>query len=149
MAVQINLSDNKYIGTLKATAATSNGVFVTPDYSAATATVVASTTAGDAAGLLLVNSVNIAIDEQGVDDASFTTASGDYLRLKALEVGNIFTTDKFTGTYASIALGAVFAVGANGLPEAIGTRTPKLSFAVKEKTTLNGNNALKFVVLSV
>jgi hypothetical protein len=149
MSVVINLADNNYIGTLKATAATENGVFVKPDYAAGTATVTASTAEGDASGLLLVCNVNTAIDEQGVDDATMKVNAGEYLRLKPLQVGNIFTTDKFTGTYSSINVGDKFAVGANGLVEAIGVRTPKLSLEVIEKTTLHGNNALKFVVVSV
>jgi hypothetical protein len=149
MSVVINLASNDYIGSLKAAASTVNGVFVTANYAAGTAAVVPDTTTGDGAGLLLVANVNTAIDEQGVDDATMTTATGEYLRLKALHVGNIFTTDQFGGTYGSINVGDKFAVGANGQPVAIGARTPKLTLQVKEKTTLHGNSALKFVVLSV
>jgi hypothetical protein len=149
MSVVINSGDNDYIGVLKATTATVNGVFVTPSYLNSTATPAADATAGDAAGLLLVCNVNQNIDEQKIDDASLSTASGAYLRLKALEVGDIFTTDQLIGTYTGFALGDKFAVGAAGAVAAIAGRTPKLSFAVLDKITLFGNNALKLVVISV
>jgi hypothetical protein len=147
MAVVINLGDNEYIGTLKATATTTNGIFVKPNYSAGTATAAANNTEGDAAGLLLVNNVNINIDEQAVADDSFTVASGEYLRLKALEVGDVFTTDQFIPTYSSVNVDDVLAVGANGKLDVIGARTPVLQLKVIEKTTLFGNNALKVIVI--
>ena len=149
MSVVLNLADNDYIGTLKAAASTVNGVFVTGNYAAGTAAVVPDATTGDGSGLLLVCNVNTAIDEQGIDDANLTMATGDYLRLKSLEIGDIFTTDQFAGTYGTINVNDKFAVGANGQPVAIGARTPKLSLQVIEKPTLFGNSALKFVVLSV
>jgi hypothetical protein len=149
MPAVINQGDNQYIGILKATAPTANGLFVKADYSAGTATVTANNTEGDASGLLFVYNQNINIDQQGVDDASFTVGSGEYLRLKSFKVGEIFTTDQFIPTYSSINVNDVFAVGANGKVDTIGARTPKLTFKVIEKTTLHGNNALKLVVLSV
>ncbi len=149
MAVEINVSDNKYIGTLKADADVKNGLFVKADFSAGTAAVVGSTPVGDESGLYLVNSVNTNIDEQGVGDIDFVTASGEYLRLKALAIGNIFATDQVTGTYGSINKGDVFAPSTDGKVEAIGSRTPAMKFSVIEKLTLNGNDALKLIVTQV
>ncbi|TVY09963.1 hypothetical protein [Paenibacillus cremeus] len=149
MAAVINIGDNDYIGTLKAVASIANGVFVKADYAAGTAAATASTAEGDAAGLLFVNNVNINIDQQTVGDDTFAVANGEYLRLKALETGDIFTTDQFVPAIGSINVNDVLAAAAAGKLDAIGARTPKLSVKVIEKTTLFGNNAIKCVVLSV
>jgi hypothetical protein len=146
MAVVINIGEPQYIGTLKSTAQITPGVFVTPNYATGTATAVADNAAGDESGLLLVCNVNPNIDEQGVDDASFTVGADEYLRLKAPNVGDVFTTDQFIPTYSSVNVGDKMAVGAGGKVDVIGTRTPALVLRVIEKTTLYGNNALKLIV---
>jgi hypothetical protein len=147
MAVVMNISDNNYIGTLTATAAVKPGNFVIPDYSTGTATVPADDTAADAIVALVCN-VNTNIDEQGVADADFTVGTGEYLRLKYLKVGDVFTTDIFTGTYSGINVDDIFAPGGGGPAEAIAVRAPIVKLQVVEKTTLNGANALKFVVIA-
>jgi hypothetical protein len=141
-------SDNNYVGTLKSVASIANGVFVTPNWTNGTAAAVADDTAGDAAGLMMVYNVNDKIDQELVADSAFTVASGKYLRLKAFQVGDIFTTDQFKGTYGSIAADSVFAVGDGGTIEAVAARTPKFTVKVIEKTTLYGANALKCIVVS-
>lgn len=147
MAVVMNISDNNYIGVLKAVADVKPGVFVVPDFSAGTAAVPADDSAADALVALVCN-VNTAIDEQGVADADFTVKTGEYLRLKYLNIGHVFTTDQFKGDFATINVGDVFAPGDAGIAEAIGARTPVVKLQVIEKTTLNGANALKFLVIA-
>lgn len=146
MAVELNIvSNNNYIGILKATATTANGVFVVPDYSAGTAAIADATT-GDG-NVLLTNNVNTNIDEQGVADADFTTAADEYLRLKQPQVGDVITTDQFAGTPA---VAAELAVGVDGKLEAIGVRTPRVKFEVIDASaSLNGNNAIKVLVTQV
>ncbi len=149
MAVVINKSSsNIYIGNLTAAATVLNGLFVTPTYSAGTAALAVNDTAGDAAGLLLAYAVNTKIDEEVVADSATSVLTGGYLRLKPLVVGDTFTTDQFKGTYGSLAAGAIFAVGDGGSVEAVASRTPVLTFAIVEKTTLYGANALKLIVLT-
>lgn len=145
MAGLINkTSDNAYISNLKSTAITQNGAFVVPDYSAGTATAAADATAGDGYGLLYVNNVNTKIDQELVADADFSVASGDYLRAKALKVGDVITTDQS----AVLAVDAIAAVGVAGKLEAIGTRTPVLRFQIIEVTTLYGTAAVKAIVIA-
>lgn len=146
MAIVMNISDNNYVGHLTAAAAgIKPGMFVTPDYGAGTAAVCADDTAGDALVPVVCN-VNTNIDEQGVADADFVLTSGAYLRLKYLKVGDILTTDQFKGTYSGLTVGDVFAPGNDGTVEAVASRTPIIKLAIIEKTTLNGANALKFLV---
>jgi len=145
MAIVLNISDNKYIGTLKATATIYPGYFVTPDYSAGTASAVADGTAA-LKNVPVVCNVNNHIDEEAIDDSAHTVASGEYLRLHFLKQGEMFTTDKFTGTYKDIKQDDTFVVGSGGAIEAYSSGTYDLEFTVKEKTTLNGANALKLIV---
>lgn len=141
-------SEHNYVGTLKSVASIANGVFVTPNWTAGTAAAVVDDNAGDAAGLMMVYNVNDKIDQELVADSAFTVASGKYLRLKPYQVGDIFTTDQFKGTYASITTDSVFAVGEGGTIEDVASRTPRFSVKVIEKTTLYGANALKCIVVS-
>lgn len=150
MPALINQStDNTYISNLKATVATPNGVFVTPDYANQSATPVADVTAGDKSGLLFVYNQNTHIDQELVADADFVVPAEHYLRLKPFLPGNVFTTDQFNGDFASFNVEDVVAVGVDGKIEGIGSRDPALSFVVKEKTTLYGKPALKVQVLTV
>lgn len=149
MAVVINkASDNVYIGNLKATATVTNGVFVVPAYLTKDAAVPATDAAADGYGLLLAYAVNTKIEEEVVADSATNVLNGDYLRLKAVKVGDVFTTDQFKGTYATIAVGDIFAAGDLGTIEAIGIRTPVLRLQVVEKTTLYAANALKVIVIA-
>jgi len=149
MAVIINkATDNVYIGNLKATATVTNGAFVAPNYGAGTAVVPVDDTAADGYGLLLAYAQNTKIEEEAVADSATAVVSGEYLRLKALKVGDTFTTDQFKGTYGSINVDDIFAVGDAGTIEAIASRTPVLRFRVVEKTTIYGANALKVIVIA-
>ena len=71
-----------------------------------------------------------------------------------MEVGDAFTTDQFIGVFAGINVGDIFAVngavgdGVQGRWIAIGARTPVLRARVIEKTTIYGQNALKFRVIA-
>jgi hypothetical protein len=154
MAVVINRSsDEVYMGHLKAAAQVAPGCAVVADFSAGTAAAPASDAAADGYGVYLVANYDPYADTDATNSADFTVAQGAYLRLKKLHAGDIFTTDQFVGDYATIAVGNVFAVngtaasGAVGKWIAVGTRTPVVRVQVIEKTTLYGNNALKFVVL--
>jgi hypothetical protein len=149
MAAIINKqTDNVYISNLKAAADIKNGVFVTPNYANGTAAAVADATAGDKPGLLFVYNVNPHIDQELVADADFVVKQGQFLRLRAPKVGDVYTTDQFTGTYADFNVGDELAVGASGKLEDISGRTPAITFKVVDKVTLYGNNALKVIVVT-
>jgi hypothetical protein len=145
MAIVLNSSDNKYVGILKAVAAIHPGIFVTPDYSAGTAAKLANGTVALASCPVVCN-VNPNIDAQGIDDEDFEVASGEYLRLKYLKTGDIFTTDQFVGTYGSLAVDDIFVPGSGGTVEAYSSGTYVTKMAIIEKTTLYGENALKLIV---
>lgn len=150
MSAIINQStDNTYIGNLKSTVPTANGVFVTPNYTTQSATPVVDATAGDKAGLLMTYNQNTHIDQELVADADFVVPTEKYLRLKSFLPGNVFTTDKFTGDISTFNVGDTVAVGAGGILEAIGSRNPAMTFSVKEKTTLYGKPALKVQVVTI
>lgn len=144
MAIVLNISDNKYIGTLKATATIYPGYFVTPDYSAGTASAVADGTAA-LKNVPVVCNVNNHIDEEAIDDSAHTVAKDEYLRLHFFKVGEMLTTDKFGGTYKNIKEDDTFVVGSGGAIEAYSEGTYNMEFIVREKTTLNGAEALKLI----
>lgn len=150
MPAIINQStDNTYISNLKATVATANGIFVTPDYTTQSATPVVDATAGDKPGLMMVYNQNTHIDQELVADADFVVPAGKYLRLKPFLPSNTFTTDKFIGEISSFNIEDTVAVGAGGMLEPIGARNPAMTFVVKEKTTLYGKPALKVQVVTI
>lgn len=145
MGVIINKGNHIYDGTLTAAVDTVVGMFVSPNYTTGAAALSAS---GNYDGVcLLVNNVNFTIDQQGVADTTLTVKAGDYLRAKRMLPGETFTTDQFNGTYGTINVGDVFAPGAGGKIEAKAARTPAVTFIVREKTTLWGNNALRLECL--
>ncbi|WP_091014497.1 MULTISPECIES: hypothetical protein [Paenibacillus] len=150
MSAIINQStDNTYIGNLKSTVPTANGVFVTPNYGTQSATPVVDATAGDKAGLLMVYNQNTHIDQELVADADFVVPANKFLRLKSFLPSNAFTTDQINGDIATFNVNDIVAVGAGGKLEAIGSRTPAITFVVKDKTTLYGKPALKVQVVTV
>ncbi|WP_145413319.1 hypothetical protein [Paenibacillus xylanexedens] len=150
MSAIINQStDNTYIGNLKSTTQTVNGVFVTPNYGAQSATPVADATAGDKSGLLMVYNQNYHIDQELVADADFTIKADKFLRLKPFLPGNSFTTDQFTGDISTFNENDIVAIGAGGKLVAVASRTPAMTFVIKEKTTLYGKPALKVQVVTV
>lgn len=144
MAGFVALGDQLYIGTYKCAEANGieNGTFVVLDHANGTATLANGRT-GDG-DVYFVQNVIETIDEQGIDDVNFKVANGKYLRLHKPLPGTIYVTTKFNGTLNK---GDVVAVGDNGAVEAIGARTPKVKFVVKEKTTAYGTDAVKIMVL--
>lgn len=151
MAVLVNKqSDYVVEGAYRTSVDVKPGQFVIEDHANKTVEVVPDATTGDGAGIKLVLQVNNTIDEEMVADSDVVYKAGELVPTRTLKIGDVFTTDQFTVTdYNAVALGSVFAVGADGKVEAVGTRTPKLTFKVKEKTTLFGKNALKLVVETV
>lgn len=144
MAGFVSLGNQLYLGTYKCAEVNGieNGTFVVLDHVNQTATLANGTT-GDG-DVYFVQNVIETIDEQGIDDVDFKVAEGKYLRLHKPLPGTIYVTTKFNGTLNQ---GDTVAVGANGAVEAIGTRTPKVKFVVKEKTTAYGTDAVKIMVI--
>lgn len=152
MSVVINQSQSEvYFGHLKlgGASALKPGVVVVPDHSAGTAAAPADDTAADAKGLVLVCNYDSYADTDRTNSKDFTVAVGEYLRLKALQIGDIFTTDQFKGTYGDLNVDDIFAPGDAGTFEAIAARTPAVKVQIIEKTTIYGENALKFIVIAV
>lgn len=158
MSVVINNSQSEvYLGHLKvATAAVKPGAVVLADDSAGTCAVPtdADNTLANGLDLYLVANYDSYADTNLINSKDFTVAVNKYARLKPFQVGDTFTTDCFIGTYANINVDDVFAVngiaasGASGHWIAIGVRTPILRVKVVEKTTIYGQNALKFRVIA-
>lgn len=156
MSVIINQTSNEvYFGNLKvATAAVAPGQVVVPDYTAGTCAAPGSDAVGDGIDLHLVCNYDSYAATNITSSKDFTVAVDKYARLKTPTVGDIFTTEKFIGTYASIAVGDKFAVngtagsGAIGSWIAIGVRTPVLRVEVIEKNTIYNQPALKFKVIA-
>lgn len=159
MSVVINHSQSEvYFGNLKvATAAVKPGAVVVCDDSAGTCAAPsgADNTLADGTGLYLVTNYDSYADTDLTDSKDFTVAIGKYARLKPFQAGDVFTTDCFVGTYADIDVDDEFAVnsvagdGTVGHWIDAGVRTPALKVKVVGKTTIYGQNALKFRVLSV
>lgn len=144
MAGFVALGDNKFIGTLtNGTANLEIGAFVVPNWGTGVASAAANTTEGDGDVMFVANELET-IAEQFIDDVDFKIPSGEFLKLKVPQKGEIFVTTKYSGTPA---VGAVLAVGANGVLEAVAARTPKHRFVVKEAETFLGANALRVVAL--
>lgn len=153
MAVIINqCADEIYVGHLKlgGSTAVKPGVMLIPDYSDGNAVIPADDATADASGeMAMVCNYDSYADTDLTSSKDFTVDAGEYLRLKTLKKGDIFTTDQFAGTYATIAVDDIFTVaGGTGGFEAIAARTPVLKVKVIEKTTLYGNDALKFRVIA-
>lgn len=142
-------SDQVYISNLKAVDDFVNGMFVLPNFSAGTATTPTSSSEGDGAGLLFVHNANTHIDQELVADADFVIKKGKFLRLKALRVGDVVTTDQFAGDIVDYDKDDVVAVTTGGKIDAIGVRTPVLTLKVVDKVKLFGNDALKLIVETV
>jgi hypothetical protein len=144
MAGFVALGHDQFIGSYKCAEANGieNGTFVVLNHTAKTATLADATT-GDG-DVYFVQNVIDTIDEQGIDDVNFKVANGKYLRLHQPLPGTIYVTTKFNGTLNE---GDIVAVGAGGAVEAVGSRTPKVKFVVKEKTTAYGTDAVKIMVL--
>jgi len=144
MAGFVALGNNQYIGTLvNGTDNLENGVFVVPNWANGTAAVPADDASADGDVMFVCNEIDTVV-EQAISDIDFKIASGEYLKLKVPQAGEIFVTTKFKG---NLVKGDVVAVGDGGTLEAIGTRTPKYKFVVEEVTTFLGANAVKVVAL--
>ena len=144
MAGFLALGNDLYVGTLKLNheAGVENGVFVAPNFANGTATL-ANATTGDKEVLFVVNEIET-IMEDGIDDVDYVVKHGKYLRAHVPQTGEVLVTTKFNGTLVE---GDVVAVGVGGAVEKVGTRTPKVKFAVKEKLTAYGKEAVSLIVL--
>jgi hypothetical protein len=156
MSVFISRSNSEnYNGKLKvATAAVAPGDAVFADDSAGTCYAPASDGVGDSYDLFLVANYDPYAETDQTSSKDFTVGVDEYARLKPLSVGDEFVTDRFIGTYSSISVDDVFAVngtsgsGTCGKWIAIASRTPVLRVKVVEKTSIYGQNALKFRVIA-
>lgn len=155
MAVYLDQPNSEIsFGNLTAAASLYPGDVVVPDYSAGTCAAPATDGAGDVAGLCLVLNYDSYADTDMTNSSAYYVASGEYARLKALGVGDVLTTDRFIGTYSSIAADDIFTVNGNSGSGTIGkwidvaSRTPALQAVVIGKTTIYGNNALQLRVIS-
>lgn len=142
--VALSTNNDVYIGTFKSgeTDGIENGQFVTVDYSTGVGTL-ADTTTGDKDVYFVSNEITT-IPEQGIDDIDFKVKKDEYLRLNYPQAGTIYVTTKFNGTLAE---GDKVAVGVGGNIEAIGSRTPKTSFIVKELTNEYGVPTVRLLTL--
>lgn len=149
MAVLINKQVDFIVeGGYRAAADTKPGQFVIVNYENKTATVVASTpTGGEPAKLVLQR--NNTIDQQAVADSDVVYKKDEFLPLRTPQLGDVFTTDQFSGDYETIKNGDKFVLGSDGEVKTGTPETGSLGFAVKDKTTLFGNNALKLEVTVV
>lgn len=133
-----------YIGELtNNTANLENGMFVVADFVNGNAAVPAADANADGDVFFVVNEITN-IPEDGINDVDFKIATGKYLRLHYPQKGEILVTTNYKGTPVK---GDTLAVGDLGTVEAIGARTPKIKFAVKQVTTAFGASALELVVL--
>ena len=156
MSVVINHSQSEvYFGQLRiATAAVAPGACVVADDVNGACAVPAANANADGLDIYMVANYDSYADTDTRNSVNYTVAVGEYARLKPLEVGDAFTTDQFIGVFAGINVGDIFAVngdvgdGVQGRWVAIGQRTPVLRARVIEKTTIYGNNALKFRVIA-
>lgn len=142
--VALSTNNDVYLGSYKnaVAAGVENGVFVVLDHAAKTGSL-ANATTGDGEVYFVSNEITT-IPEQGINDVDFKVKQNEYLRLAKPEGGSVYVTTKFNGTLAE---GAVVAVGVNGQVEAVGARTPKHKFVVKEKTNEYGVPTLRLLAL--
>jgi hypothetical protein len=153
MAVFFNNTQSEvYIGVLKAGADLTPGVMVVPDWAAGTCASPATDAAGDVAGLMMVANYDSYADTDMTNSSAFKVASDEYVRMKPLEVGDIFTTDQVIGTPSVgdiLAINGTAGSGTVGKWIAIGARTPVIKVKVIEVTTMYGSvTAYKCIVLS-
>ncbi len=156
MSVIINQSnDEVYFGQLKvATTEAYPGEVLVADDSAGTCAAPTSDGVADGYDLYILCNYDPYADTDLTNSKDFHVEVNEYARLKQLSPGDVFTTDRFIGTYSSISVDDIFAVngtsgsGTCGKWIAIGSRTPVLRVKVIKKTTIYGENALKMRVLS-
>ena len=97
MAIIVNQSNSEiYFGNLKvATAAVFPGMGVTPDFSAGTCAKLAD---NEVAGACVVCNYDPYADYNKTDSDEYSVAVGKYARLKKLLVGDVISTDQYTGS---------------------------------------------------
>ena len=140
MAFIMNITDNKYLGhlVLGGDKAVKNGTFVVANQANGEA-VIADATTGDEEVFPVENIIDT-VREQGIDDLDFEVKPGEYLRLKTLQFGQVFTT---LGNFAK---GDLLAVGAEGKLVLKGERTPQFVFEVIETPIVWGVQCVKCLV---
>jgi len=156
MSVFISRSNSEnYNGKLKvASAAVYPGDAVFADDSAGTCYAPTSDGVGDGYDMFLVANYSEYAETDQTNSKDYNVAVGKYARLKPFSVGDEFVTDRFIGTYSSISVDDIFAIngtsgsGSIGKWIAIASRTPIIRVKVVEKTTIYGQNALKFRVIA-
>lgn len=144
MAGFLALGNDLYVGSYTNAEANGveNGVFVVLNHVAKTGALADATT-GDGEVYFVANEIDT-VDEQGIDDADFMVKEGKFLRLKKPQAGEVLVTTKFNGALNE---GDTVAVGVDGAVEAVGVRTPQVKFAVKEKLSAYGKDAVSLLVL--
>lgn len=142
MAGFIAKGNNEYIATVKLNTgetAIENGMFVAVDW----ATSMASTPSANTVIPYFVENVIDTVDEELIDDLDFTVSAGNYIRIKRLLAGEIFVTDKVTGTPA---VGDIVDISTTGKITAT-SGSPLQTFQVIEKPTMWNKTVYKCVVL--
>lgn len=143
MAGFLALGNDQYLGslTLSEENGVENGVFVEANFANGTASL--PTTDADGDVYFVANEIDT-IPEHGIDDVDYVVKNGKYLRLKNPLKGEILVTTKFA---EGLNEGDEVAVVSGGTVAPVGARTPKVKFAVKEKLTAYGKDAVSLYVL--
>ena len=124
-------------GGYRATADVKPGQFVTLKHDTKEANIATSID-----GAMIVLQRNDAIDEEAVADSDVVYKKGEFIPLRKLQKGDVFTTDQFSDDITSIKIGDKFTVGSNGLV----VKDENGAFVVVDIVTLFGNQALKLLV---
>lgn len=112
------------------------GMFVEPDWTEGTASLPANQSAADEGDLYVVLNENDTVLEEMVTDFDYTVKEGEALKLKKMLPGEVLITTQFDD---GVNKGDEVAPKADGKLGAItDTRTPKITFMVKDKTMLWG-----------
>lgn len=154
MSLIINQNQSEvYFGHLKLADdnIVSPGQVVLADFSAGTAAPPATDNGADGDALYLVANYDSYADTNLTNSKDFKVNAGGYLRLKALQTGDIITTDKVIGADVKVndilAVNGTSASGDTGSWIAVGVRTPVLKAQVIEVTSIYGQTACKMIVL--
>lgn len=145
MAGFLSIGNDQYIGTLTLNTAggVAVGAFVQPLYATGTCIVPTSTAEGDGDVLFVQNEIDTVFEDMK-DDSDYLVKNGKFVKGHVPQKGDIMVTTNYTGTPAN---GAIMAVGVGGGLVAIGARTPKFSFTVRDNAdSFYGLPAIKVVV---
>ncbi|MGE5438091.1 MAG: hypothetical protein ACM3O3_12835 [Syntrophothermus sp.] len=141
MAGFVAKGNNEYIATVKLAAgadAMHNGQFVNVNWTNSTASTPVNTDV-----VYFVENVIDTVDEEQINDVNFTITAGNYLRIKKLLPGEMFITNKATGTPV---VGDIVDVGTTGKITAT-SGSPVQKYQVIEKPTMWNETVYKCIVL--